>query len=337
MNIGFVMNWWHNHGGVATWAKTLISRLMETDTVRLGIYNYKNSDIKSANSLGCEVFDSCRKVAWRSDVLVLWHTGKETPRILDKTPLPPTITVSHEGEKSEATREAIRHQAKWSSRYVYVEPTAIGSIPLEHQHLSVCIPNAPDPRLCRVSSSRSEFRKSIGVSSEQVLLGMMTRITPAKGIHLIADAVRLLGDNFRFVVSGRIAGKSHEAYAKALARSGVILLPPQDTHNLLYASDFSVSASESEGNSYSLLESLLAGVPVVSTRVGLLNTNPQLARITKPSVDAIAEAIRLDWDDVQGRVLRACASRQWIADNASVDVFMEKWRRLIYETANKST
>jgi glycosyltransferase involved in cell wall biosynthesis len=337
MNIGFVMNWWHNYGGVATWAKTLISSLMETDTVRLGVYEYKNSDIKSAKSLGCEVFDSCRKVAWRSDVLVLWHTGKETPRILDKTPRPPTITVSHEGAKSDATKEAIRHQAKWSSRYVYVEPTAIGSIPSEYQHLAVCIPNVPDPRLCRVVKSRAEFRKSIGVSSDQVLLCMMTRITPAKGIHLIAEAVRLLGGGFRFVVAGRVAGKSHELYVTSLRKAGVIVLPPQNTSDVLYASDFSVSASESEGNSYSLLESLLAGVPVVSTQVGLLNTNPQLARITEPNAKAIAEAILLDWSDVHGRVMRACNSRKWIEDNASVDVFMRNWRSLLYETANKST
>lgn len=334
MNIGFVMNWWHNHGGVATWAKSLISRLSETDTVRLGIYEYKRSDIASAKSLGCEVFESCRKVAWRSDVLVLWHTGKSTTKILDKTPRPPTISVSHEGGVSEVTRQALRYQSKWSSRYVYVEPSAIGSIPVEFQNLAVCIPNVPDPKLFRVRQNKFDFRRSIGICDDDVLLCMMSRILPAKGMHIIADAVRLLGPKYRFVVAGRTAGKQNEQYAKDLKKMGVVILPPQDNLDLLYAADFSVSASQSEGNSYSLLESFLAGVPVVSTKVGLLNTYPDFARIADPNPESMAAAVSADWEDIENRVDRACRVRKWVSENANIDVFMSKWRELIYQTAS---
>lgn len=334
MNIGFVMNRWNEYGGVATWAKSLIPRLMESNTVRLGILNHKGNEIALAKKLGCEVFEApCRRVAWRSDVLVLWHIGAESNKVLGRTPCPPAISVSHEGGGSEITRKAIEHQSKWSHRYVYVEHSAASSIPERLQHLSVCIPNAPDPRLFKISRDKRDVRKAIGVSEDQVLLCMMTRITPEKGIHLIAEAVKMLGEGFKFVVAGIVAGTVNESYKDSLVRAGVIVLPPQDTKDVLCASDLSVSASRSEGNSYFLLESLLAGVPVVSTQVGLLNTNPHLAKIVQPSAESIASSILSDWKDVKGRALRACIARKWISENASIDAFISKWKEVIDETA----
>ena len=100
---------------------------------------------------------------------------------------------------------------------------------------------------------------------------------------------------------------------------------------MLFESDFTVSASNSEGNSYALIESLLAEVPAISTKVGLLETYPELVKITDGSVPDIVRCLKEDIENPEERISRVKQSKQWLDQNLSFDSFVKKWEDEIYD------
>jgi glycosyltransferase involved in cell wall biosynthesis len=327
MNIGFLLYCHNNYGGVATWVKTLLPALAKNHTIRLGILNEKFDKPQLDDSI--ELFSGvggCRKVAWRSDALVIWHLGNKVSSIFNDTPKPPTISVSHQGKDCAETLQAMSYQEPYSSKYVYVSPHAVCSIPKHLQPRSVCISNSLD--LSHLSKGDISIRNMLRIEKDQIMISAMSRIHKEKSLHSIAQSVKMLGDKFKFVVSGRCCDFK---YKKVLSDLGVILLSPSSNKQLLFESDFTISASNSEGNSYALIESLLAEIPTISTRVGLLETYPELVKITDGSVPDIIKCLKEDIADPEERTNRTKRSKQWLDQNLNFDSFVKKWEDEIYD------
>jgi len=327
--LGIILHTYRKHGGVATWLDSLVPELSKSYEIRLGIIN-RGDDTSHLNIK--ETFfgaSEVRKVLWRSEVAVIWHLVKEANSIFKNIPKIPIVAVSHEGSQGKSTFLSMLHQGRYSDKIVCVEESAIDSVPETMHYKTMCIPNSRNPETMKVGVGKWKYRESLNISKEQVLLGSMSRISLEKDLHIIAKARQMLGARFVHVVGGRCPIELYP-YRSMLRDYGSIVAEPMNTIDLLNASDYFVNTSPSEGNSYSLLEALTWGIPAISTKVGLLNTQPHLARILEDNkAKTLADAIRDEEANTENKVLRTINSKKWIEQRNSFSEFVAKWEGLI--------
>ena len=128
---------------------------------------------------------------------------------------------------------------------------------------------APTPPAATVS--RSVLRASLGLADHAVLILTVARLAPQKSLSLVLDvAAALRGrDDLRFVVVGE--GPERPALERRISaeRLPVTLLGHRDDlGSLLAAADLALLTSTWEARALVAQEALLAGLPLVSTRVG---------------------------------------------------------------------
>lgn len=159
---------------------------------------------------------------------------------------------------------------------------------------------APDP------DARLRLRQSLGLSPDDLVVGMVGDIIPLKRQGLLLQALQAEFPQVTclFIGSPRAGEPESEAYAQELQRAAGprvhFLGRRRDIPALLNALDLLVVASTSETGPLVLMEALASGTPVISTPVGIA---PQLL-----SADALFPV-----DDLTG--LRTALAR-WLADPA---------------------
>jgi glycosyltransferase involved in cell wall biosynthesis len=127
------------------------------------------------------------------------------------------------------------------------------------------------PVLRAPDRSRDDVRAELGVAPDQVLALTISRLAPQKNLDMLLDVAAEVRDDARlsFVVVGD--GPEREALAgRIAAEASRVLLAGhrEDVPELLAASDVVVLTSTWEARSLVAQEALLAGVPLVATRVG---------------------------------------------------------------------
>jgi glycosyltransferase involved in cell wall biosynthesis len=148
---------------------------------------------------------------------------------------------------------------------------ATGGVPVNRIHV---IHNAIDPAEHSVGGSGSSWRRRWGISADEVVLGVIGRLSPEKGQQIFLEAfqgVVARSPNRRAVLVGD--GPEKERLRQLVRRLGLanhVLFTGHDSHieELYPALDLVVIPSLSEGLPNVLLESLLYGRPVVATEVG---------------------------------------------------------------------
>ncbi len=136
------------------------------------------------------------------------------------------------------------------------------------------------PSICRNLEQRNQVRDELGCRPGTHLFLAVGNPRPEKGFENLIEAVALLRDRFEsvdnFVVA--VAGTLTESdYCRMLLRkvdelglqkSFKFLGFRQDTAALYSAADSFVLSSRSEGLPMVILEAMMAGLPVIATRVG---------------------------------------------------------------------
>ena len=118
------------------------------------------------------------------------------------------------------------------------------------------------------------FRGLVGLSEDTKLIGVIGRLVSIKNHRLFVEAASLLHEerpDVRFVIVGD--GDQRAAIEADITRRGlgeVILMCgwAQDMAAVVGDCDLVTITSDNEGTPVSLIEAIVAGVPVVSTRVG---------------------------------------------------------------------
>jgi glycosyltransferase involved in cell wall biosynthesis len=132
--------------------------------------------------------------------------------------------------------------------------------------------NAVDFTQAQATIARAEMRKTLGLSSDARVAGVIARLTEQKGHQYLFAALASkpsLADVHLLVIGG---GELHDVLvhdveAKGLASRVHFLGPRRDLGNLLAAMDLFVLPSLWEGLPLSMVLAMGAGVPVVATRV----------------------------------------------------------------------
>jgi glycosyltransferase involved in cell wall biosynthesis len=149
------------------------------------------------------------------------------------------------------------------------------------------------PVLGTGSGDRDELRAGLGLTAADLLVLTVGRLAPQKNLDLVLDTAAELRDRagLRFAIVGD--GPERDRLA---ARIDAESLPVEllgsrgDIADLLRAADLALLTSTWEARALVAQEALLAGLPLVSTRVGGIEELVGNAAVLVPPDDAVAAA-----------------------------------------------
>ena len=248
-------------------------------------------------------------------------------------------------EQSLLQRLKFRIMERPSSRTVFVsrslreQITARAGIRSGASHV---IYNGIDPEAFSASGD-GEFRTEVGASPDEILVGAVGNMRPAKDYSLLLRAAALLqedDDPYRFVVVGEGQGALLERLRALRARLGLEEVVDfagfrEDIPRVLADLDVYLLTSSSEGFSLSTVQALASRLPVVATRCGgpeeIISHGVHGLLVEPGRPEAVAAAIRrLVRSPGEARAL-AAAGREMVEERFTVDRMVKQYERLYEE------
>jgi len=167
-----------------------------------------------------------------------------------------------------------------------VSPAAASALP-NHSAVTIIL-NGVDINRCLPIIGRDEIRRRWKVSEDQIVLGYLGRIANdrSKKPELLAEVARMLGKRFVPVFVGEIYNKLTVEKIYAVCPSSKIVSSSIHVGDALAAMDCFVLPSLSEGCGLAIMEAWAAGVPTVSSDVGVVSYCR--AKYGSPTVDVSA-------------------------------------------------
>lgn len=138
-----------------------------------------------------------------------------------------------------------------------------------HKDRTAMIPNCIDmPTFLQ----RSQARDELGLPQDRTIVGFVGRMSQQKNPLLLVDAFKLVQTRFpeailAMIGDGPLLGAVRHRVSEHGLESSVHLLGKRNAPELMKAFDIFALSSRYEGMPYVLLESINAGLPVVSTKV----------------------------------------------------------------------
>jgi glycosyltransferase involved in cell wall biosynthesis len=255
-------------------------------------------------------------VAASVDVLIAWSIAADT---LARCRGPRIVGVSH-GCGDWWMQSAAPYVDGWAA----VHDVAAIPCPVSRASVKV-IANGVDMDRCRSSLTMREARERLGVPPGGKVAGYVGRFSSEKRIRSIAASVEHLPPDWSIVMVGR-------GQDAPIASDRVIVAPATErVGDVWRACDVGIVASDAEGYCLSAVECLAAGVPLASTRVGVVaDIWPHVGRIPQPAAPRdIATAVMqaqkegisqevLDWLPSQSASRMAADWAAWLAETAAL-------------------
>ena len=194
------------------------------------------------------------------------------------------------------------------------------------------------PALPPAGVPRAVARASLNVADDEVLVLTVARLAPQKNLGLVLDVAAALRhrDDVRFAVVGEGPERAALAGRIAAEQLPVALLGHRDDlGSLLAAADLALLTSTWEARALVAQEVLLAGLPLVSTRVGgIAELVGDAAVLVEPGdAPALAQAVAALADDPAERSRRRELGRQqaatWPDEDAVVDDLLAAYAELV--------
>ena len=223
------------------------------------------------------------KIVKRQGVTVLESHGYKTAVLawsLRRLTGLPWVAVMH-GDTSENKRVALYNKLDlWTARSadrVIAVSTAMGKT-LEQRGVPKSrirvILNAVEPKAFQLEKDGREFRRNCGASSEHLLVGVIARLSPEKGVEVFLQAMKRIVKDVP-CVKAVLVGEGQEAdRLKAMVKIGGLTSHVHfagyqtDISSIYSALDLVVIPSHSEGLPNVLLEAFLHRRSAVATAVG---------------------------------------------------------------------
>jgi len=198
------------------------------------------------------------------------------------------------------------------------------------------IPNSVNVEYYRPDkASRWTKRRELGLKEDTVLIGSVGRLSRVKNyISLIEAMARVVKKqpNARLALIGD--GPERRNLERRIAKLGVndsvsLLGQRFDTRDLLNAMDIFVLPSFSEGISFSILEAMATGLPVIATRVG---GNPELVEqditghlYASNNIDELADAIFRYISKPHLRAKNGARGRGFVEEKFSLNSMIDRY------------
>jgi glycosyltransferase involved in cell wall biosynthesis len=276
--------------------------------------------VTGADLAGCHKVASgtlaAATVAASVNVLIVWSIAADT---LARCRGPRIVGVSH-GCGDWWMASAAPYVDHWAA----VHDVAAIPCPVNHASVKV-ITNGVDMDRCRSSLTMRESRERLGLPQNRWIAGYVGRFSPEKRIRSIAASVEHLPPNWSIVMVGR--------GTDAPIASDRVIVAPATEHvgDVWRACDVGIVASDAEGYCLSAVECLAAGVPLASTRVGVVaDIWPHVGRIPQPAAprdiatavlqahrEGVSQEVR-DWLPSQSASRMAADWAAWLAEIAAL-------------------
>lgn len=282
--VGFISYAYNTIGGVETWHQTLIPNL--PITVSGFVVTEPNLAIGDFSKLGVPHgigMNAARELCIQSDVVVVWGLGRYLVDLLATVPLkdrPGVISVSHTDNNWAGT--LVEKQDCASDLVVFVSPSGLAASKVKSP--KKLIPNSASPHRVFTVKEKAELRKEYGIPADAKVVSTVSRLSPEKRIDVMISAMEHLPSDYYLLIAGHDKGTATNLdqelrkMAEAIKGPRIKFLGPVDTPaEVLRMSDAYLNCSFFEGYGISMAEAMLARVPVISTRVGLLEMHPQSA------------------------------------------------------------
>lgn len=166
---------------------------------------------------------------------------------------------------------------------------------------------------------RGAVRAQIGIRDDEALALAVGRLTPEKGHELFVDAMSIVAQSNQRVVAAICGGGIlQEALERQIVRLNLqtrvkLLGQWEDVYELLAAADIFALPSRWEGLPIALLEGMMAGLPVVATRVEgveeVVEEGAQGFLVPTQDAAAFAEALLALANDPQKRAAMGKSAR----------------------------
>lgn len=185
---------------------------------------------------------------------------------------------------------------------------------------AVSVRNGRDPAVFRPDPiARARLRAELGVPEDQVVIVAVSRLVRHKGYPELAAAMREVPDANLWVVGERLLSDRGEDMLNLLRNAGLgpglhLLGYRTDVAAILAAADIFVLPSHFEGLPMSVIEAMLAGLPVVATdiRGPREQVLPEVTGLLVPAatVAPLAAALRSLTGDPTARAAMGASGRQ---------------------------
>jgi glycosyltransferase involved in cell wall biosynthesis len=200
------------------------------------------------------------------------------------------------------------------------------------------IPNGIDLERFNPEKNTSNIRKEFSLEEDDIVIGFIGRIVPAKGLEYLLYALPYLKEEFKsikllIIGEGSLVEEFKEKAKKNNIFDNILFTGVRrDIPEILASIDIFVMPSTAEGLPNSLLEAMAMGKPVVATKVGGI---PEVIRngfngILIPPRDhrELAMAIKNLIGNSQLAVKMGQAARNFVLNNHSIVEIAQKWQTL---------
>jgi len=216
----------------------------------------------------------------------------------------------------------------------------------------VVIPNGVDLQLYDTARGDLEkTKKSLGIPSGGIIIGIVGRIDRKKGQDTVIKAAPKVLAKYPeavFVFVGEPTlheGDEYFEYLKRLVNElglggRVIFTGFCDNPYAVYrAFDISIVPSHKETFGNVTIESMAAGIPVISTNTGgtpeIIDHNKNGILVSPKDPDALAESLVSLLDSPVTMQQMGAAARKKVEDVFNYDIVMDQYRRIYYELASQ--
>ena len=186
----------------------------------------------------------------------------------------------------------------------------------------------------------NSLRQKYGWSKDEIIIGSLGNIRPAKGYDVLLKVAALLehsAHSYRFVIAGQAKGELYDellALRKKLCLEEKVQFPGflDDAADFLANIDMFLSTSISEGLPLSAIQAMVAELPLVATRCGGyegLITDRENGVLTEVgNADAIAEAIEMLASDPELQNKMAQNAKNYAIETFDIQVMLKAYERL---------
>ena len=186
----------------------------------------------------------------------------------------------------------------------------------------------------------SALRSKYGWSKDEIIIGSLGNIRPAKGYDILLKAAALLehsAHSYRFVIAGQGKGPLYDellALRKKLGLEGKVhfLGFLDDAADFLANVDLFLSSSISEGLPLSAIQAMVAALPMVATRCGgyegLITDGENGVLVEVGSPGAIAEAIEKLAEDTELQSKLAQNAKAYAIETFDLQVMLKTYERV---------
>ena len=210
------------------------------------------------------------------------------------------------------------------------------------------VPNGVDTFLFRPDINSVEMRKKLGLSSEDTMILVPTRLHREKGVDIIIRAIPLILhrlSNVKVLITGNgsiFQNESYYDYLKSLVKKlqiedrmmfGEGRFTYEEMPQIYAASSVVVLPSRRETFGYALIEAMATGKPIVATRVGGIPdiVSPDVGILVRPNPRELAFATMRLLEDKSLSTVMGETGRKLVSEKYSVKAMVNKMLSLYKE------